>query len=99
MAQERSIVICGLPESGKTTFLAALWHLVTARKVDTKLSFDSLRDGDQTHLNNIVRQWRDAKVQARTSGQPTLVSMNLLDRSGTKLRLTFPDLSGESYRR
>lgn len=99
MRQERSIVICGLPESGKTTFLAALWHLVTAHDVDTHLAFDSLRDGDQTHLNNIVRQWRDAKVQARTSGEPTLLSMNLRDRAGTKLRLTFPDLSGESYRR
>jgi hypothetical protein len=99
MAQERSIIICGLPESGKTTFLAALWHLVTARDVETQLTFDSLRDGDQTYLNNIVRQWRDAKVQARTSGQPTLVSMNLRDRAGRKLRLTVPDLSGESYRR
>jgi Double-GTPase 1 len=99
MAQERSVVICGLPESGKTTFLAALWHLVTARDIDTQLVFDSLREGDQTYLNAIVRQWRDAKIQARTSGQPTLVSMNLRDRSKAKLRLTFPDLSGESYRR
>lgn len=99
MTQERSIVICGLPDSGKTTFLAALWHLVTARDVATKLAFDSLRDGDQTYLNTIVRQWRDARVQARTSGQPTLVSMNLRDANGTRLRVTFPDLSGESYRR
>jgi hypothetical protein len=99
MPQERSIVVCGLPESGKTTFLAALWHLVTAGDVSTQLVFDSLRDGDQTYLNKIVHQWRDAKVQARTSGQPTLVSMNLRDQAGTRLRLTFPDLSGESYRR
>ena len=34
---ERSIVIIGLPESGKTTFLAALWHLITERDVDTVL--------------------------------------------------------------
>jgi hypothetical protein len=99
MYRDRSIVICGLPESGKTTFLAALWHLVTARNVQTRLVFDSLRDGDQTYLNTIVRQWRNAKVQARTSGQPTLVSMNLRDGAGTRLRVTFPDLSGESYRR
>jgi hypothetical protein len=26
---ERSISICGFPESGKTSYLAALWHLIT----------------------------------------------------------------------
>ena len=30
---KRTIVIIGLPESGKTTYLAALWHLITARDV------------------------------------------------------------------
>jgi hypothetical protein len=100
MPQERSIVICGLPESGKTTFLAALWHLVTARDLPTTLTFESLRDGDSSYLNEIASRWRSAKVQERTNlGPPTVVSMNLLDKAGTPLRLTFPDLSGESYRR
>jgi len=100
MAKERSIVICGLPESGKTTFLAALWHIVTAREIQTTLRFHSLRSGDSKYLNEIATKWRSAKVQERTNlGAPTLVSMNLVDKTGAHLRLTFPDLSGESYRR
>lgn len=100
MIQECSIVICGLPGSGKTTFLAALWHLVTARDIPTSLTFQSLRDGDSTYLNSISARWRSAKVQERTNlGPPTIVTMSLLDGKGAPLRLTFPDLSGESYRR
>src|SRR6266849_5109955 len=97
---ERSMIICGLPASGKTTFLAALWHLVSSREVETALRFESLRNGDNAHLNALADRWRNAKVQDRTAiAANRLVSMNLLDGSGNCVRLTFPDLSGESYRR
>lgn len=97
---ERSVVIIGLPASGKTTFLAALWHLITARDLDTALRFGSLRAGEASHLNAIATRWRDAKVQDRTAvAGNRLVSMNLLDRTGGDLRVTFPDVPGEAYRR
>ncbi len=96
----RSVVIIGLPESGKTTFLAALWHLITERDVDTLLRFHTLRAGNATHLNEIAARWRDAKVQDRTAvGGNRLVSMNLKDPSDTPVRVTFPDVPGEGYRR
>jgi hypothetical protein len=95
----RSITICGLPESGKTTYLAALWHLVTAYTDGTQLRFASLKDGDFEHLNTLAQRWRNGLSQKRTdSASSALVSMNLLDQSGSPLRLTFPDVSGESYR-
>lgn len=98
---EQSIVIIGLPESGKTTFLAALWHLITERDVDTALCFHNLRKGETTHLNEIAARWRDAKVQDRTAvGGSRLVSMNLLDAvNKNPVRVTFPDVPGEAYRR
>ena len=43
---QRSVVIIGLPASGKTTFLAALWHLVTAREVPTVMQFRTLNAGN-----------------------------------------------------
>ncbi len=96
---QRSIVICGFPESGKTTYLAALWHLVTERSEETSLRFESLRDGDHSHLNALAKRWRDGKTQMHTEvASNQLVSMNLVDTAGQNLRLTFPDLSGESYR-
>jgi len=100
MTDSRSIVICGLPASGKTTFLAALWHLVTSRELPTQLVFESLRNGDSSYLNEIAAKWRNALVQERTQiGEPVLVSMNLLDARKVPLRLTFPDVSGELYER
>ncbi len=97
---ERSAVIIGLPSSGKTTFLAALWHIVTARDVDTVLRFGGLRAGDASHLNQIAQRWRDAKVQDRTAiAGNRLVSINLLDVVGEAVRVTFPDVPGEAYRR
>lgn len=96
---DRSVTICGFPESGKTTYLAALWHLVTARDNQTSLRFESLSNGDFSHLNALSKRWRDGLTQLRTDIRSTqLVSMNLLDVSNAPLRLTFPDLSGESYR-
>ena len=97
---ERSVVIIGLPGSGKTTFLAALWHLITERDVKTVLRFHTLHAGENSHLNAIAARWRDAKVQNRTAlGGNRLVSMNLQDANGTPVRITFPDVAGESYRR
>lgn len=96
-----SVVIIGLPSSGKTTFLAALWHVITARDVATKLSFANLKIGNAAHLNTIAARWREAKIQDRTSVSGVrLVSMNLVDdTTGQSLQITFPDVPGEAYRR
>jgi hypothetical protein len=96
---ERSIVVFGLPGSGKTTFLAALWHLVTARDVPAGLTLDRL-DTDVTHLNALAARWRQARVQARTvPGGERFVSMRLRNANGVASQLTFPDISGEVYSR
>jgi hypothetical protein len=96
---ERSVLVAGFPESGKTTFLAALWHLVTSAEVETELKLASLRHGEFTHLNALAQRWRDALPQERTlAGSGRVVSMNLTSDDAGSLRLTFPDLSGEDYR-
>jgi len=96
---ERSIVICGFPESGKTTYLAALWHLITARSHQTVLEFKSLLAGDATHLNALATRWRSGITQPRTDTKTDqLVSMLLSDTAKNAFKLTVPDLSGESFR-
>ena len=70
---ERAVVIIGLPESGKTTFLAALWHLITERDVETVLQFHTLRAGTTAHLNEIAARWRDGesgRARARPCAAP-----------------------------
>lgn len=98
-ASEGSVVICGLPASGKTTFLAALWFVVfDKRDANARLKFDSLIGVDHAHLNAIMRRWLHAKEQIHTEvASGKIVSMNLKDDAGRKTRMTFPDLSGESF--
>lgn len=96
--QHRSVVVIGLPSSGKTTFLAALWHLICERELVIRLSFDRLLSGDSTYLNTIANRWRSGKEQDRTvySGN-RLVSINLKDQNNSQLRVTFPDIAGEEF--
>ena len=97
---KRSVVIVGLPASGKTTYLAALWHLIFSREMDTQLVFGDLRDGEFAHLNTIAERWRNAVVQERTSvAGNRLVDMNLRDVESQPVRVTFPDLPGETFTR
>jgi hypothetical protein len=99
-AAKTSVSIVGLPGSGKTTFLAALWELVQERRVAKRLRFGSLSEDDHAYLNRILKVWRSATEPARTqlTGM-TSVSMNLLDEAGRMVSVAFPDVPGEEYRR
>ena len=96
--QHVSISIIGLPESGKTTFLAALWELVTERRVTKALSFASIGENDHSYLRKIVTVWRKATEQARTrlTGL-SAVKMNLKDHDGNVVEVAMPDAVGENY--
>lgn len=95
----RSIVVIGLPGSGKTTFLAALWHLIFSREIATQLGFGGLMQGDKKHLNEISTRWRNAQMQERTQiAGDRLVSLNFRSPSGDVTTVTFPDVAGEAYR-
>lgn len=98
MKTTHDIVVLGLPGSGKTTFLAALWHLLTANEVDTRLSLVTLKAGESAHLNDIASLWRKARVQERTlrAGDRT-VTMSLRSEGAPEFQLSFPDLAGESF--
>lgn len=92
------IVAMGLPESGKTTFLAALWHLLTNKKVPVRLSLEKLAAEEATYLRAIATRWAQAKKQERTfhSGNKT-VKLTLKSEGGEVFDLTFPDIAGEAF--
>lgn len=95
---ERSVVVMGLPGSGKTTFLAALWHLVSERELPCKLTYVSLQSGNVEHLHEIASLWRAARKQERTAqGGDKLVSMILRAEGGPPQTVTFPDVAGEAF--
>jgi hypothetical protein len=94
----KHIVLIGLPATGKTSFLAALWYLVQHSQVVSGLRLEKL-DGDSRYLNQISQAWVGYELVPHTRiDSETLVSMSLKDvQTSQRLTLSFPDLSGESF--
>lgn len=94
------VAIIGLPGSGKTTFLAALWHLIRDTLTQKELAFDGLSRGNYEHLNALAKRWRAGQIQQRTQVRGmTIVTMNLKDASGRTAEISFPDVPGEDFSR
>jgi hypothetical protein len=90
-------VMIGLPEAGKTTYLAALWHVLCSNEVDGSLTLARL-EGDQTYLNQIREAWARASTIGRTNpGKEPNLCFLLKDEAGNELAIRVPDLSGEAF--
>ncbi len=98
MSPECKQLVLGLPGTGKTTFLAALWYLVVWGEVNTALRLDRLH-GNREHLNRISNEWLSCRPVERTPiGSETIVSMKLVATdSGERTDVFFPDMSGELF--
>lgn len=96
--QEKNISFLGLPSSGKTTFLAALWHLILTGEVRCGLSLDGFTS-EYPYLNSIHDQWLDGNPVNRTPmDSEQIAKLNLkLNENGEKFTLFIPDLSGEEF--
>ncbi len=88
----------GLQASGKTTFAAALWHLVDSREVPTALK-KGRHEGDFKYLEEIAATWAEGYTQGRTHSETAEeIRINLLhEGSATEICLQFSDIAGESY--
>jgi hypothetical protein len=91
-------VVVGFQGSGKTTYAAALWHLVDGKEVPTTL-VKGLHQGDYRYLEEMSQLWGEGWEVDRTKIQQIEdVYINLRHPpSGSKLTLEFTDLSGESF--
>jgi adenylate kinase family enzyme len=90
-------LVFGLTGAGKTTFAAALWHLLDSREIPTVLA-KGKHSGNFHYLEKITQRWCDGwKLERTKTEEVEDVSMNLLHQeSGTKFSLEFRDLAGES---
>lgn len=92
-----SLVAIGLPEAGKTTFLAALWHVTEREEVPGSLRLEKISENAK-HLNGIKNDWLTFTRVGRTvRGQEQSATLWLRDESGDIGEIVFPDLSGESF--
>jgi hypothetical protein len=99
MSAGSRLLFLGLRGSGKTTFLAALWHLVEAGELPTALVGSELQP-DRHYLNRIRDSWLQFEPVGRTSLRSQEVISLVLRDSATKaaIDLSLPDLSGELFR-
>ena len=99
-ASAREILVMGLPKAGKTTFIAALWHVISTKEISSELQMAELQPS-RDHLNAISKRWRECVAVERTiQGKDRKVTLNLQTADGSKVfRLTLPDTSGEVFTR
>ena len=91
-------LVFGFHSSGKTTFAAALWHLIDSREVQTALA-KGRHVGEFRYLEEIAQAWCEGwQVERTRTEQVEAIKINLSHpESGTELILKFADLSGETF--
>jgi hypothetical protein len=100
VAPARRVLMVGLPETGKTTFLAAFWYLVERGDLEGALRLVRLPD-IRKYLEQIKTDWLMFRKPARTVGSMESItenSMRLSSANGDEFDLSFPDVLGEIFR-
>lgn len=99
----RKCLIAGLPDAGKSTYLGALWYVlsndVNKDKMSLKVSPDNLPENLE-QLSLLSSRWLNVEDMDRTSTDvPSNISFNLVPQSGGEdFTLEVPDFRGESIR-
>jgi hypothetical protein len=93
----KNYLVFGLSGAGKSTFAAALWHLVDSREVPTVLA-KGIHSGNFRYLEKIAQRWCDGWRLERTKSEEVEdVRINLRhDESEAEFSLEFRDIAGES---
>ena len=97
MTSRGTVVMAGMPKTGKSTFLGALYHVLEAES-GSSIALDVLPDARQ-HLEGLRKRWLRVEPEGRTSSvSPVLNDLTLrTDETGRVLSLRWPDLSGEYF--
>lgn len=93
---QNNILLCGLPASGKTTFLAALWFLLFNDEIPTALKLGAFPN-HREYLNSLSAQWsRFRRIEHTPMEEVQEISIQLKDGI-VDLELHVPDMSGETW--
>ena len=94
----KTCFIMGYPSTGKTTFIAALWHSLQQKKTHTKFKLKNYV-GNQTYLATIEKDWLTGKEVSRTllPVQNESLLLTLVDDLNNEINFSFPDFSGELF--
>jgi Double-GTPase 1 len=92
-------LVLGLPEAGKTTFLAAFWHAIAAPGDEVSLKLARLHPLRE-YLNTISEAWLRCEPVPRTTmatEQTVTLELRTSEEPETFASLAFPDHAGEKF--
>lgn len=97
--KQKKCLIAGLPESGKSTYLGALWHTINYHKDKDNMALKATTNNPPENVEQLMAlstKWVNVEDMDRTYGDvPESISFNLTD--GTEeFILEVPDFRGES---
>ncbi len=97
--ESEKILIIGLPKTGKTTFLAALWHELSPGNTSNELKV-KFEPPESEHLNDITRKWLKFEEHGRTVPEfEKRISLTLeTNKEGKVFESVFEDISGETFK-
>jgi hypothetical protein len=94
----QTVLMVGLPSSGKTSYLASCWHALGQHRRATRLSLSRLPPNAES-LNRITEAWLACQPPDHTStGSIFSTVLDLQEGHGAPFELVMPDYSGEFVR-
>lgn len=97
-SESTKLIFVGLPSSGKSTFIAALWHVVMFEPLDGSLRLNKV-EGNREYIEALHSSWIKCEPVSRTQGSSRqMITMGLKSvEAGPVITVVFPDLAGEIY--
>lgn len=94
---KRKVIIAGLPNAGKTTYIAALNGLI-----NNSAAFSLVKNGtskEQQYLNDVSGEWlRCREVKRSTDETPHFIDFPVKEKdSDTSFTIDLPDVKGEMF--
>lgn len=97
---EKKCFIAGVPDAGKTTYIAALWDIIKRNGSHLELQFTTNPE-NTTYLNEIWEYWVSMKKIERSNVPvPDDITINVKrTKDGEELELDIPDFMGEQFQK
>lgn len=97
---KRANLILGMPASGKSTYIAAMGHMLLSEEVPTKLRLTGLNEDDEAHIAALQERWlRYEELKHTPTGGENWITFHLEASNGSKeFTVELPDFSGESLK-
>lgn len=96
---KKCVLLVGLPSAGKSSYIAALYHIVEQGLVSESLQLKSMFGQNSQYLHDLGKSWLSGIKLGRTQiPDERVATLSLVDpSSGQEIELHIPDMSGETF--